>query len=144
MAQFCQSAIPVRAATCEDTQELAPEKKIKDGQKNSLIYQKAKDEKRLGGKGHKHTEATKQKIREKALIQFQTHNNKINITNHRTVMAECKGRRVIQYDLNGNILNEFVSMSEAARQNDISPSSVYMCASGRTKQSCGYVWKYKN
>jgi hypothetical protein len=55
------------------------------------------------------------------------------------------GTAVLQYDLQGNILNEYYSASEAARSINKTPSAISECCIGiKRKSAYGYVWKYKN
>ena len=51
-------------------------------------------------------------------------------------------KKVIQLDLNGNIVNEFVSMTEANKTTGISLVGISACCTGRNKTSGGYKWKY--
>jgi len=53
-------------------------------------------------------------------------------------------KAVIQYDLNENFINEFVSAMEAKRQTKISNTHIGLCCRGIRKTAGGYVWKYKN
>lgn len=54
-------------------------------------------------------------------------------------------RPVLQFDLEGNFINEWKCISEAARAIGCSPSSISSCASThiRNKTCKGYIWKYK-
>jgi hypothetical protein len=55
-------------------------------------------------------------------------------------------KRVLQYDKNGNFVEEYPSLHEAARQ--LGKESVHgeqnisMCARGKTETAYGYVWKF--
>lgn len=55
----------------------------------------------------------------------------------------CKVKPILQFDLDGNLLNEFYSLSEASRQLNISLSSISDCLSGRTNKSRNFIFKYK-
>lgn len=48
-----------------------------------------------------------------------------------------------QYDLSGNYLKDFDSIIEAAKSVNRNTGSICCCLSGRSKQSGGYIWKYK-
>lgn len=53
------------------------------------------------------------------------------------------GKAVIQYDLNNNIINEYISISEAARQTGLHSQNISGVCRG-IKHTCGgYKWKYK-
>jgi hypothetical protein len=51
---------------------------------------------------------------------------------------------VAQYDLNGNLIKQFPSVKEAARQNHIEDKVIIQVAKGMYKQWNGLVWKYIN
>ena len=50
---------------------------------------------------------------------------------------------IIQYDLDGSFIAEYVSQAEAHRQTGISQGSIGMCCRGEYKQANGFIWKYK-
>lgn len=53
-------------------------------------------------------------------------------------------KKVLQYDLSGNFIKEYESVSSAAKSNKIKTiSSVTKCCQGKWKQAGGYIWKYK-
>ena len=54
-------------------------------------------------------------------------------------------KTVYMYDNQGNFIKEFESAVEAARYlgNESWKSAIQLCASGQTKTSHGYIWKYE-
>lgn len=59
-------------------------------------------------------------------------------------------RPIIQYDFNGNIINEYKTMSDAARSLGLfakngKPRSgqICQCCKGTRRQAYGYIWRYK-
>lgn len=50
---------------------------------------------------------------------------------------------VIKCDVNGNKLDEYVSIAEAARQNNIFMTGIQAACKGRFKSYKGFIWKYK-
>ena len=55
----------------------------------------------------------------------------------------CKTqKKVKQLDMNGNFIREFVSISEAARQTNLTASCICECCQGKRKSTKGYRWKY--
>lgn len=59
-------------------------------------------------------------------------------------VKEKVSKKVLQYDLKGNFVKEYKSLSEATKQNGIkSIANISMCCNGKYKQTHGYVWKYK-
>lgn len=54
-------------------------------------------------------------------------------------------KAIIQYDLSGNMVNEYLSIADAIRQNEsFGRSNIISCLKKRTKTAYGYVWKYKH
>ena len=53
-------------------------------------------------------------------------------------------RKIIQYDLNDNAINEFSSITEAANFLNKTRGSIQNCLAGKTKTAFGYNWKYKD
>lgn len=51
---------------------------------------------------------------------------------------------VIMMTLEGKQINEYKSMSEASRQNNISIGNLWSVLNGRLNHTGGYCWKYKN
>jgi hypothetical protein len=58
---------------------------------------------------------------------------KINRTN---------SRPVAQYDLKGNLIRKYKSITEASRQNSLDSKAIIQVAKGVYKQWNGFVWKY--
>lgn len=53
-------------------------------------------------------------------------------------------KRILQYDLEGNLLNEYQSAAEASRcLGNVSGNTIADCAAGRQKTAYGYKWEYK-
>ncbi len=113
--------------------------------------------------GRHHTEETKRKISEankgnqaakgmhwsKESIAKRTATRKINGQKRRMDREELakikqKSAKVIpvkQYTLDGEFVNEYYSMSEAGRINNISPHQISECCSGKHRQAKGYIWR---
>lgn len=53
-------------------------------------------------------------------------------------------RAVVKYTKEGIFIQEYFSLSEAARQNNIDYVSILNCCRGRSKTSVGFIWKYKH
>lgn len=52
------------------------------------------------------------------------------------------GRKVAQYDLNGNLIKIWDCMINAANELGVDKSAIWRCCNNKSKTSCGYVWKY--
>lgn len=67
--------------------------------------------------------------------------NKERIITKDTIKKISKA--VVQYDLNMNKINEFISGQEAFRQTGTDNSSITKCCKGKLKSANGYIWRYK-
>lgn len=53
-------------------------------------------------------------------------------------------REVFQYDLKGNFINEYKSVTEAGKKNNIPISDVSSCCRGKYKRANIYIFKFKD
>lgn len=58
-------------------------------------------------------------------------------------IAEKISKPIIRLDLKGNVICEYQSAREAARQTGILPSSICNCLKGISKKCGGSLWQYK-
>lgn len=56
--------------------------------------------------------------------------------------TDCRKKEVSQYDLDGNFLAKFNSVSEASRLTGVSKSGIAKCCRGERNHSGGFLWKY--
>jgi group I intron endonuclease len=110
-------------------------------------YKKALEEGRVGGRAHKDgtvSEQTKDKIRKGVLKYYEEkgEGNKCNIEKQREAMAKAKGRKVDQFDKDGNFIAMYDSISDAARNIGVSEGCVRFVLIGKNKTGGGYIWKY--
>lgn len=68
---------------------------------------------------------------------------KYNLTGLKKSIEKQK-KKVLMIDNNNNILKKYDSISEASRENKISPSVICGCCKGIYKTGKGYYWKYAN
>lgn len=112
--------------------------------------------------GRLHSEETKEKIRQKAIGRKISDETKAKMSKARKgrkasekTLAKINERNlnsskaVLQYDTDNNLLNEYISISEAARQSGMHRSSIINYLKGKLKGT-GYrnikpkfIWKYK-
>jgi group I intron endonuclease len=60
-------------------------------------------------------------------------------------IIKSRGKKVLQYGLEGNFIKEWPSASTAEVTFNNKPSSnISACAKGKQKTSYGFIWKYKN
>lgn len=50
---------------------------------------------------------------------------------------------VVQFDLSGNIVNEYVSIKDAKQKTGINSSNISRCCSHNAKTAGGFIWRYK-
>ena len=67
-----------------------------------------------------------------------TKNNLVNVQ----INLRAKSKTILQYNLNGELVKEWPSMSECNR-NGFNKGNVYSCCKGLYKQYNGYIWRYK-
>lgn len=56
--------------------------------------------------------------------------------------AKAQSRRVLQFNLDGNLIREWISLMEVSRQTGWSQGAISECCRGEYKTSHGYVWRY--
>jgi group I intron endonuclease len=108
-----------------------------------------------GFKGKKHSEETK-KLMSKNMKQkyindikfkkdisdgIKNYYTETNIIKHREAMSKSSGVKIGQYNLHNELINIFVSISEASRQTGISKSSIQKYVKD-TIINRGFIWKY--
>ena len=77
-------------------------------------------------------------------LEWVSHKDNINYRTHNERANKAKSKAILQLDLDGNIINEFISSYEAERQLDISESNINQCCNGKRKTAGGYKWQFKN
>lgn len=55
-----------------------------------------------------------------------------------------RSRQVLQYDLQGNFIKEYISATNASKELNITRSAITYCALGKYHTAGGYIWKYKH
>jgi len=134
-------------------------KKMSDSGKGKIITEEWRKNLSIAGTNRKHTEEEKQKISQshKGKKKSAEHIAKIQATLKTMQMPKRseetkalqslnngKSKKVNQYDLQGNFINQFRSGSQASMESGISVMSISSCALGKLKTGGGFVWKYEN
>ena len=135
---------------------------LQEGGKSREVHPETREkQKSLWGPNHplwnqKHTDETKQKISiatsgKNNPMYGKKHSNevieKMKINNH---MIGKKGglapiaRKVDAFSLDGEFLQTFNSIIEAAGSIDRSPTGIVNCIKGRSKSCGSFIWKYKD
>lgn len=87
--------------------------------------------------GKKHSEETKEKIRQKALGRKLTVEQRKKLSD-----ASTNTKRVFQIDLNGNIVAEYKRVKDAAEAMSCCPTNISHCCRGKGKTCKGFMWRY--
>ena len=66
-----------------------------------------------------------------------------NKTKGKAKTKNINNKPILQYDLKGNFIKEWLSGREAYRQLGIHYGSISLCCQNKTKTAGGFVWKYK-
>lgn len=73
-------------------------------------------------------------------------NNKYNL-NYGTAQkrkAQKHNKPILQFDLNGNFIKEYESITQASKELNIKIDYISSCCLGRRRKTKGYVFKFKN
>ena len=68
---------------------------------------------------------------------------KHNSESHRGKKVSRHGKKVLQFSKNGELIAEYISAQEAARQTGFTRGNITDCCRGLQKTVHGYIWKYK-
>lgn len=79
---------------------------------------------------------------EKSNLEWCDYNYNNNYGTHNKRMANTKGKTVLQYDLDGNLVKEWISAIEIKRQTGWSQGNISSCCVGKRNIAYGYKWKY--
>ena len=116
--------------------------------KNSVKFQKAIEEKRVGAASHKSgklSEETKKKIKESLTKYYENNENKPISEKQREAVRKRLSKPVVQYNKNGELIKEYSSIIEADRISGVKRSNIHNSITGKTKTAGGgFIWKYKN
>ena len=83
-------------------------------------------------KGRHHTEETRRKMSESRKGRPSPFKGK----------TSPKRKKVLKYDLNGNFIKEYTSMTEAAKENPKCGKNISAVCQGKRRQAGGFIWKY--
>jgi len=124
-----------------------------EGRKNVIVSDESKykmSRSRMGvepwNKGKSPSDETKKKISKSLSGEKNFNYGKHFSEEHKRKLSESNKEpqclSVIQYDLDGNYIQEYKSLLEASIQTDINKSSIGKCCKGYYKKSGGYKWGY--
>jgi hypothetical protein len=121
-------------------------KKISNSTKGKNTWRKGKSSPNSGGKGKPKPNSGNRNwsIEHLNKIKLAAKNkNKTFYKNNNWIKAQCKP--IIQYDLNSNVIKEWISIKQASETLNINRFSISQCLSLKINQKTagGFVWKYK-
>ena len=81
-------------------------------------------------------------------LEWCTHqyNSNFGTRNERVSQSKINGKKsipVLQYDLDGNFIQEYPSSREIERELGYKHSNISSCCKGKYKQAYNYIWRYK-
>jgi len=124
----------------EETKE-----KIRLKLKGKKVSDETKLKKSISMKGKKHSKETKEKISKSLLGKSKSDEHKIKLKNKSEIglsnIRISKSKPVLQYDLQGNFIKEWPSVTKA---NHHIKGDIYACCTGKQLTAGMFKWKYKN
>lgn len=76
-------------------------------------------------------------------LEWCTAEYNINYGTCKERIGDSNSKPILKYDLEGNFICEYKSMSEAERIEGINHATISISCSGRVSYQCGYIWIYK-
>ena len=59
-------------------------------------------------------------------------------------IAKKNNKPILQFDLEGNFIKEYESITQASKELNNSLNNISQCCSGRNRTSKGYIFRFKN
>ena len=101
------------------------------GAKNCTVSLETREKLRMANTGKKASEETRKKLSEAKKGKF-------------IGGKSVKARKILQYDLDGNLIKEWDSLKDIERALNVSYTCIWQVCNGKRKQVKGYAWKYKD
>lgn len=111
-------------------------KKLSESHKGKTLSDEQKRKIGEAIKGVKHPFYGKQHTEETKIKMSASHKGLLVGINN------PNSRKVVQYDLNENLIKIWDCMSDASKELGISNQSIYNCCKGFSKRAGGFVWRY--
>jgi group I intron endonuclease len=127
---------------------------------NKVVHPDTRESMRQSQLGRKHPEEVKVKIGSSQIGELnhmygkvftEEHRNKLRQTarksgyDHSKMAEEDKPNKVEvnQYTIEGDFLKTHESITKAAEEMGVNRTTIGNCCRGKSKTSCGFIWKYK-
>ena len=114
----------------------------KGGSLNKTVSKETREKLRQNATGKKASLETRKKMSEvhsgKNCYWYGKHLSEE--TKHK--LSEYKKKKINQYTIDGKFIQTHNSMTEIAKQFNVTRQNIYACCSKRRKSACGYIWRY--
>lgn len=111
-------------------------KKISEAHKGKILSEEQKKRISAGVQGENHPMYGKHHTEESKRKSSKSHKGLLTSTKN------PNARKVVQYDLSGNLIKIWDCMSDAAKELGTSSQNIYNCCKGFSQMACGFVWRY--
>lgn len=129
-------------------------KRMSEIHKGKIISEDQKRKTKESKKGYKMSQETKDKIRKanlgrkmsiEAILKMIESNKGYKHSPESILKIKLNSlkKEVLQFDLNGNFIREYMSLGEAERQTNIFFTSIGACCASKRKTAGGFIWKFK-
>ena len=86
-------------------------------------------------------DSVKQKI---SLKHIENQQSKSKEEKNNDIIIQKNRKPILQFDFQNNLINEFLSLREIARQFNYDRKTIGLACKGNFKQAYGFIWKYKD
>ena len=86
--------------------------------------------------------STCETLRQKRLGKSRSNETKEKIRNTLLNSPSAQSKKIKQFDLDGNFIKEYSSISQMHRETGFKDKGIVRCANGLQNKSCGYIWKF--
>lgn len=114
------------------------------GSLNKVVSQETREKLRKRSTGRTASDETRRKMSIAHKGQNCHFYGKPVTDERKAELSRMRSKPVMQLDMDGNIINEYPSMKEAARIFGVTRQAISYCCSGGSKSCAGYVWRWKN
>jgi hypothetical protein len=87
---------------------------------------------------------TRRKNGNDKVTQKQAENISKSLKGRKITWDRKRNKTIIQYDLDGNVIKEYESQSQASRETNVNQSDISACCNEKQKTAGGFTWKFKN